>query len=417
LLRRTRREVLPELPKRTDQIFRVRLTTEQAGPYSEQNEILGKLMSKWQRQGWLSELDLRRISCCIQNMRMLCNSTFLFDKRTNFSPKLEEFGEIIRELAIEEKRKVVVFSEYERMTYLAGRELTRLGIGWVSLHGGVPARKRGELITRFGKDPDCRVFLSTDAGGVGLNLQAGSAVVIFEPPWNPARLEQRIGRVHRLGQTQPVQVIHLLTEDSIEERVWETLRLKKALFEGIFDSTSDEVNFAKLGRKSVMQVIKDVFCDQPGRPKPIVTQGLPERIAVTGAERNRGPATKSGSANGRSATMKSELREARTIPVAESVTQDTGSHSRSTPPDAGQAVAKFLEAGLNLLESLSPPPSPGNLGATERFGPIRRGLHTLLRTDSQTKRQSLDIPLPESISVERLERVIDGFLGNLARSS
>ena len=243
LLRRTRQEVLPELPQRTDQIFRVRMTSEQAGPYWEQNDILARLMHKWQRQGWLSEIDLRRITCCIQNMRMLCNSTFLFDKETNFSPKLEEFREVIRELAVEEKRKVVVFSEYERMTFLASQELTKLQIGWVSLHGNVPARKRGDLMAQFRKDPDCRVFLSTDAGGVGLNLQAASAVVNFEPPWNPARLEQRIGRVHRLGQTHPVQVVHLLTEQSIEERVWETLKLKKALFTGLFDSTTRRGQF------------------------------------------------------------------------------------------------------------------------------------------------------------------------------
>ena len=103
LLRRTRAEVLKELPKRTDQIFHVRMTKEQAEPYWEQSEILGRLMKKWERQGWLSEIDLRRITCCIQNMRMLCNSTFLFDKQTNHSPKLEEFREIIRELALEER--------------------------------------------------------------------------------------------------------------------------------------------------------------------------------------------------------------------------------------------------------------------------------------------------------------------------
>jgi hypothetical protein len=96
-------------------------------------------MHKWQRQGWLSEIDLRRITCCIQNMRMLCNSTFLYDKETNFSPKLEKFREIIRELAIEEKRKMVVFSEYERMTYLVNQELSKLRIGWASLRGKVPA--------------------------------------------------------------------------------------------------------------------------------------------------------------------------------------------------------------------------------------------------------------------------------------
>src|SRR2546421_7816573 len=182
-------------------------------------------------------------------MRMLCNSTFLYDKQTHHSPKLAEFREIIRELAIEEDRKVVVFSEYERMTYLAGEELRKLRIDFVSLHGGVPARKRGGLIEKFKNDPKCKVFLSTDAGGVGLNLQAASAVINFEPPWNPARLEQRIGRVHRLGQSRPVQVIHMLTSDSIEERVWETLRLKKSLFAGVFDSPTGEVSFEKLGRK------------------------------------------------------------------------------------------------------------------------------------------------------------------------
>ena len=121
-------------------------------------------------------------------MRMLCNSTFLFDKQTNHSPKLSEFREVIGELAVEENRKVVVFSEYERMTYLAGKELEKLGIGFVSLHGGVPSRNRGALIEKFRRNPDCKVFLSTDAGGVGLNLQVASAVINFEPPWNPARL-------------------------------------------------------------------------------------------------------------------------------------------------------------------------------------------------------------------------------------
>ena len=228
LLRRTRGEVLKELPPRTDQVFHVPLTPEQAEPYWEQSEILGQLMHKWQRQKWLSEIDLRRVLWCLQNMRMLCNSTFLFDKRTHHSPKLEEFREIIRELTVEENRKVVVFSEYERMTFLAGEELRKMGIGFVSLHGGVPSRKRGALIETFQNQHNCRVFLSTDAGGVGLNLQAASAVINFEPPWNPARLEQRIGRVHRLGQANPVQVIHFLTEKTIEERVWETLHLKKS---------------------------------------------------------------------------------------------------------------------------------------------------------------------------------------------
>jgi SNF2 family DNA or RNA helicase len=285
LLRRTRKEVLTELPERTDQIFRVPMTDEQAEPYWEQSEILSRLMHKWERQGWLSEIDLRRITCCLQNMRMLCDSTFLFDKKTNHSPKLEEFREIIRELALEENRKVVVFSEYERMTHLAGELLGKLGIGCVSLHGGVPSRKRGDLIEKFRRDPECKVFLSTDAGGVGLNLQAASAVVNFEPPWNPARLEQRIGRVHRLGQSRSVHVIHLLTTGSIEERVWETLQRKKSLFAGVFDSPTAEVSFAALGRKSGLEAMKEVIADRPQseKPKPAIVPPPPDPVGTAAA--------------------------------------------------------------------------------------------------------------------------------------
>jgi superfamily II DNA/RNA helicase len=341
-------------------------------------------------------------------MRMLCNSTFLFDKATNFSPKLEEFREIVHELAVEEKRKVVVFSEYERMTHLAGQELTKLKIGWVSLHGNVPTRKRGELISRFGKDPDCKVFLSTDAGGVGLNLQAASAVVNFEPPWNPARLEQRVGRVHRFGQTQPVQVIHLLTESSIEERVWDTLRLKRALFTGLFDEAKDEISFEKLGRKSMMHVIKDVFSDQPGRPKPVLTPEAPQPVAVMEAKRNGNDAAKNVDTRGGPTGTRPQPPADGTMRAAQNPTQDGDARSGLSAPDARQAVSKFLEAGLTLLESLSS--SSGAAG----FGSIERGLSTFLRIDAQTRRPTLEIPLPESITAERLARVITGFLGNLA---
>ena len=413
LLRRTRQEALPDLPKRTDQIFRVRMTEQQAGPYWEQSDILARIMHKWQRQGWLSEIDLRRITCCIQNMRMLCNSTFLFDKATHFSPKLEEFREIIRELAMEEKRKVVVFSEYERMTYLAGLELSKLKIPWVSLHGGVPARKRGELIARFREDADCRVFLSTDAGGVGLNLQAASAVVNFEPPWNPARLEQRIGRVHRLGQTQPVQVIHLLTEQSIEERVWETLQLKKALFKGLFDSAADEVSFAKLGRKSMMQVIKEVFCDQPGGPKPMLSPEAPGPVPQVEAAFRQKPESA-----GPVAPPLEGVKQGATPPSAPGATAAAPSATSARPPspDLGQAAAKLLEAGLNFLESIAPPRA-GAVRAPGNFLHLESALAAICRTDPETQRPVLAIPLPESFTPGRLAGALSGLLEKLGATA
>ena len=390
LLRRTRREVLKELPERTDQIFRVPLTEQQAEPYYEQSDILAALMRKWERQGWLSEIDQRRVLCCIQNMRMLCNSTFLFDKQTNHSPKLAEFREILRELAIEEQHKVVVFSEYERMTHLAGEELRKLGIGFVSLHGAVPSRQRGALIEKFRNDPECKVFLSTDAGGVGLNLQAASAVVNFEPPWNPARLEQRIGRVHRLGQSRPVQVIHLLTTDSIEERVWETLRVKKSLFAGVFDSPAAEVSFAKLGRKTVLQAVKEIFANQPERPKPLIGElPLQQRPLKSIADSAPPPANPTG--------------------VPSAAVPATAPSGAPADGVAGGA-ASLIEAGVRFIELLAAKADGMSIGR-----PQESLLGSLFTRDERTSRTLLSIPLPESVSQERLTRAVSALLTTLGR--
>jgi superfamily II DNA or RNA helicase len=395
LLRRTRAEVLKDLPQRTDQVFRVPLTPKQAEPYYEQSDILAALMRKWEKQGWLSEIDQKRILCCIQNMRMLCNSTFLFDKETHHSPKLEEFREIVRELAIEEDRKVVVFSEYERMTHLAGEELRKLGIGFVSLHGGVPSRQRGALMEKFRNDPACKVFLSTDAGGVGLNLQAASAVVNFEPPWNPARLEQRIGRVHRLGQSRPVHVIHMLTSGSIEERVWETLRLKKSLFAGVFDSPTGEVSFAKLGRKSVLQAVKEIFADQPARPKPIIDAAAPVPLkpVAASAPQLEAPAAAIG-------TAAPDARAAGERPATGGIEM---------------AATGWIEAGVRLIESIAGSGSTGSSSGASG-SPLEEILSGLFTRDTRTNRPVLSIPLPESLSQERLTAAISGLVNTLGRA-
>jgi len=385
LLRRTRQEVLKDLPKRTDQILHISLTPQQAEPYWEQNDILAALMRKWERQRWLSEIDLRRIMCCLQNMRMLCDSTFLFDKQTNHSPKLEEFRELIRELAIEEGRKVVVFSEYERMTHLAGQELEKMGVGFVSLHGGVPSRNRGALMEKFRRDAKCRVFLSTDAGGVGLNLQSASAVINFEPPWNPARLEQRIGRVHRLGQAHPVHVVHLLTKDSIEERVWETLKVKKLLFAGVFDSSAAEVSFAALGRKSTLQAVKEIFVDEQARPEPVTDKAPTKPVPKRSAPEPVSPTTPSPEAAAQS---------------------PAGATAASEPASFERAAAGLIETGVRFLESLA---------AVARSAPDGSGLSSLLSRDPRTRRPVLSIPLPESVDQSRIMQAISALLGSLGR--
>ena len=407
LLRRRRDEVLTQLPERTDQIFYVPLTEQQAGPYMEQNELLGRLMSKWARQGWLSEIDLRRITCAIQNMRMLCNSTFLFDKETNHSPKLEEFREIIGELAVEEGRKVVVFSEYERMTRLAGEVLAKLGIDYVSLHGGVPSNKRGALMDRFREDPGCKVFLSTDAGGVGLNLQSASAVINFEPPWNPARLEQRIGRVHRMGQAHPVQVIHMLTQESIEVRVWETMRLKKALFSGLFDASADEVSFEKLGRSTFLKVVEEIMGDTSGTPADAETVPPPGDREPSEGEGERLGTSDEATSGGASTPPSREP------PRPPATTDGAGPAPPVREPGIDSAVTGLLEAGLQFLEALGGATKPAGAAAQgARGGQAPSGqsaVSQLVRKDPQTNRPVIAVPLPENIDAARIEQALGGL--------
>jgi superfamily II DNA/RNA helicase len=112
----------------------------------------------------------------------------------------------------------------------------------VFFHGGVPGRERGALIEQFEQDAQCRVFLATDAGSVGLNLQRTAATVVnMDLPWNPAVLEQRIGRVHRLGQSRQVQVVNFVASDSIEEGILSLLAFKKSLFSGVLDGGDAQV--------------------------------------------------------------------------------------------------------------------------------------------------------------------------------
>jgi len=281
LLRRTRGEVLSQLPARTDNTIIVEMRDEQRVPYEAQRSRLAQLLQKKA----LSELDRRRILACLVNMRMLCDSTFLFDKETTVSPKLDEFTHIIEELAASgDEHKAVVFSQWETMLHQAGNVLTKLGVGFALLHGGMAGKDRKAVLDRFRGDPTCRVFLSTDAGGVGLNLQSADTVVNLELPWNPAVLEQRIARVHRMGQERPVRVVNFITRGSIEERVQKVLEAKMSLFVGLFEGDGDRIDFAAVGQPSFLHGVRELVGEERGAlPKPETQATKPDILeaAVT----------------------------------------------------------------------------------------------------------------------------------------
>ncbi len=170
---------------------------------------------------------------------MICDTPAILDPTCRISPKLEELERVLGDLLEEPGRKVIVFSEWERMLELV-RELAReMGVETAWHTGSVPQQRRRAEIVRFKEDPACRLFLSTDSGSVGLNLQVASAVVNVDLPWNPAKLEQRIARAWRKNQTRSVSVVNLVCEESIEHGIMHLLGAKQALADGVLDGRGD----------------------------------------------------------------------------------------------------------------------------------------------------------------------------------
>jgi superfamily II DNA/RNA helicase len=156
-------------------------------------------------------------------------------------PKLDELARVLDEALADPDVKVIVFSEWEGMLKKVRDWADRNGIGYAWHTGSVPQQKRRGEILAFRNDPACRLFLSTDSGGVGLNLQNASVVINCDLPWNPAKLEQRIARAWRKHQTRPVTVINLIAENTIEHAMLETLANKMSLAEGVLDGSDESL--------------------------------------------------------------------------------------------------------------------------------------------------------------------------------
>lgn len=267
LIRRTKDEVLKDLPERLEKSFFVPMTKQQMQHHEENREIVARIVHKWRRFRFLSESDQRFLMIALQRMRMSCNSTYLLDPNTDFGVKADELISLLSDIFEDKSTKAVIFSQWLGTHEVIVRRIKARGWDHVFFHGSVESRQRGKLISRFKEDPECRLFLSTDAGGVGLNLQNASVVINMDQPWNPAVLEQRIGRVHRLGQHLPVRVIHFISQGTIEHGMLQLLAFKKSMFSGVLDGGQDEVFLGKSRLNRFMESIEKVSSSIP-KPMP-----------------------------------------------------------------------------------------------------------------------------------------------------
>ena len=236
LLRRTRDSVKLQVPPRTDEYLRITPTDEQLTLHNSFLQIVSQIV----RKPFISEMDLLRLRQALLMCRLACNSTFLVNKqKPAFSSKLERLAELFDQLFDEPDRKVVLFSEWTGMLDLIEPLLKARKLPFVRLDGSVPQTRRAALVHEFQTNPDCKLFLTTNAGSTGLNLQAANTVINVDLPWNPAVLDQRIARAHRMGQSRPVQVFILVTEGTLEESLLATIMNKRDLALAALDADSD----------------------------------------------------------------------------------------------------------------------------------------------------------------------------------
>ncbi|MEI8028884.1 MAG: SNF2-related protein [Comamonadaceae bacterium] len=396
MLRRRKSEVLTQLPERVDNRIFVPLTPQQRVHHNENGDIVKRIVLRWRKTGYLSDVDQRRLHCALQYMRMVCNSTFLIDHETDHGHKVDELMTLLDELFEDPSAKAVVFSQWLGTHQLIARRLGsadgKRDWGHVLFSGSVPGDKRGALVQRFHDDPQCRLFLSTDAGGVGLNLQHAAAVVVnMDMPWNPAVLEQRIGRVHRMGQSRGVQVINFVGQGSIEEGMLSVLAFKKSLFAGVLDGGEVDVFMQGTRLSKFMESVEQVAGaigaadvdadDEPG------TSAAAQQPAVDPSSH---PSQEDGAAS-----VSATAIDLNNMALPANTPAPTPAVAQSADP-----WAAILEAGTALLQGLAA--SRGSAGPGAAPLAIER--------DPVTGQASIRLPLPDPAVLQRLAKAFEPWL-------
>jgi SNF2 family DNA or RNA helicase len=245
ILRRTKAQVAPELPAKTEQTVYCELESPQRTLYNELRDHYRQTLLTRVNGGGLGRAKLQVLEALLRLRQAACHPGLIDAGRAkDASAKLDVLIPQIGE-AVEEGHKTLVFSQFTSLLALLRKRLDEQEITYEYLDGRT--RDRESKVVRFQTDPECRLFLiSLKAGGVGLNLTAAEYVFLLDPWWNPAVEAQAIDRTHRIGQTRHVFAYRLIAKDTVEERVLELQQRKRELADAIL--TADQSLIGRLNR-------------------------------------------------------------------------------------------------------------------------------------------------------------------------
>jgi SNF2 family DNA or RNA helicase len=248
ILRRTKEQVAADLPAKVEQTLFCELPPKQRRLYDELRDHYRAALGKKIGENGLGRVKILVLEALLRLRQAACHPALLDQERADEPcAKLDLLIPQLREI-IDEGHKALVFSQFTTFLALLRRQLDAEGIPYLYLDGRT--RDRQERVEKFQSDPECPLFLiSLKAGGLGLNLTAADYVYLLDPWWNPAVEAQAIDRAHRIGQTRPVFASRLVARDTVEEKILELQKSKRALADAIIQA--DQSLIAGLSREDL----------------------------------------------------------------------------------------------------------------------------------------------------------------------
>ncbi|MCC3868587.1 DEAD/DEAH box helicase [Terrisporobacter mayombei] len=253
ILRRTKEQVIKELPPKIEKEFYVEMGKTQRNTYGIYvEEIKRRLEEKRDVKNKIT------IFSYLTKLRQLClDPSIIVEGYKGKSAKTDTCLEIIKDY-IEKDNKILVFSQFTSVLKNIGKKLNKNKISFYYLDGSTPAKDRITLVDSFNNNEEIRVFLiSLKAGGTGLNLTSANTVIHFDPWWNPSVQNQASDRAHRIGQKQVVEVIKLIAKGTIEEKIMELQQKKSELIHDMIDGNLNNTNIlSSLSEEELIDLIR-----------------------------------------------------------------------------------------------------------------------------------------------------------------
>ena len=251
LLRRTKKEVLTELPDKIESNMVVTLSTEQKQLYMSYIKQAKSEMKKFNE----NDNNRMKILAILTKLRQICNSPTLFKEDYKGEvAKLEVLRDILPDIT-ENGHRLLIFSQFVGTLKEIEKELADMGIEYFYIDGNVKSKERVDICNKFNAGERQVVLISLKAGGTGLNLVGADVVIHYDPWWNIAVENQASDRAYRIGQKKSVQVIKLVTEGTIEEKIIKIQESKRQLSENLLENKDGEKVLFEMSDKELMELL------------------------------------------------------------------------------------------------------------------------------------------------------------------